>query len=104
MKLEENLFLLELFHGPTLAFKDVGARFMAQALSYFLEKEQRHITIAVATSGDTGSAVAHGFYNVPHVDVFVLYPSGRISKLQESYVPLSGTELLPGKVYWVLVS
>lgn len=90
VKLEENLFLLELFHGPTLAFKDVGARFMAQALSYFLEKEQRHITIAVATSGDTGSAVAHGFYNVPHVDVFVLYPSGRISKLQEQQMTTLG--------------
>jgi threonine synthase len=90
VKLEENLFLLELYHGPTLAFKDVGARFMAQALSYFLEKEQRHITIVVATSGDTGSAVAHGFYNVPHVDVFVLYPSGRISKLQEQQMTTLG--------------
>ncbi len=90
VKLEENLFLLELFHGPTLAFKDVGARFMAQALSYFLEKERRQITIAVATSGDTGSAVAHGFYNVPHVDVFVLYPSGRISKLQEQQMTTLG--------------
>ena len=90
VKLEENLFLLELFHGPTLAFKDVGARFMAQALSYYLEKERRQITIAVATSGDTGSAVAHGFYNVPHVDVFVLYPSGRISKLQEQQMTTLG--------------
>lgn len=90
VKLEENLFLLELFHGPTLAFKDVGARFMAQALSYFLERERRQITIAVATSGDTGSAVAHGFYNVPHVDVFVLYPSGRISKLQEQQMTTLG--------------
>jgi len=90
VKLEENLFLLELFHGPTLAFKDVGARFMAQALSYFLERERRQITIAVATSGDTGSAVAQGFYNVPHVDVFVLYPSGRISKLQEQQMTTLG--------------
>lgn len=89
-KIEENLFLLELFHGPTLAFKDVGARFMAQALSYFLQQEQRKITIAVATSGDTGSAVAHGFFNVPNVEVFVLYPSGKISKLQEQQMTTLG--------------
>lgn len=90
VRLEENLFLLELFHGPTLAFKDVGARFMAHALSYFLNKGQREITIIVATSGDTGSAVAHGFYNVPHITVYVLYPSGRISKLQEQQMTTLG--------------
>lgn len=88
--LEENLFLLELFRGPTLAFKDVGARFMAHALSYFLKNEQREITIIVATSGDTGSAVAHGFYNVPHCTVYVLYPSGKISKLQEQQMTTLG--------------
>lgn len=90
VKLEENLFLLELFHGPTLAFKDVGARFMAAALSNFLEQEQRELTIVVATSGDTGSAVAHGFFNVPHISVFVLYPSGKISKLQEQQMTTLG--------------
>lgn len=90
VKLEENLFLLELFHGPTLAFKDIGARFMARALSYFLEREERDLTIAVATSGDTGSAVAHGFFNVPNISVFVFYPSGKISRLQEQQMTTLG--------------
>ncbi len=88
--LEENLYLLELFHGPTLAFKDVGARFMANALSYFLQEEECEITILVATSGDTGSAVAHGFYNVPNISVYVLYPSGKISRLQEQQMTTLG--------------
>src|ERR1043166_7543627 len=69
VRLEERIFLLELFHGPTFAFKDVGARFMAETLSYVLGREQREVTILVATSGDTGSAVAHGFFGVPHVTV-----------------------------------
>jgi threonine synthase len=90
IRLERNLFLLELFHGPTLAFKDVGARFMARALSYFLEREERDLTIAVATSGDTGSAVAHGFFNVPNISVFVFYPSGKISRLQEQQMTTLG--------------
>jgi threonine synthase len=90
IRLEQNLFLLELFHGPTLAFKDVGARFMARALSYFLEREKQDITIAVATSGDTGSAVAHGFFNVPNISVFVFYPSGKISRLQEQQMTTLG--------------
>ncbi|MBF8293566.1 MAG: threonine synthase [Bacteroidetes bacterium] len=90
VKLEQNLFLLELFHGPTLAFKDIGARFMARALSYFLEREERDLTIAVATSGDTGSAVAHGFFNVPNISVFVFYPSGKISRLQEQQMTTLG--------------
>ena len=90
VRLEEGLYLLELFHGPTLAFKDVGARFMAHALSHFLEKEKEGITIVVATSGDTGGAVAHGFFNVPHISVFVLYPSGKISKLQEQQMTTLG--------------
>ncbi|MBI3194973.1 MAG: threonine synthase [Ignavibacteriae bacterium] len=88
--LEDNLYLLELFHGPTLAFKDVGARFMANILSYFLQKDEREITILVATSGDTGSAVAHGFYNVPNINVYVLYPSGKISRLQEQQMTTLG--------------
>jgi threonine synthase len=90
IQLEENLFLLELFHGPTLAFKDVGARFMAHALSFFLREEQRDVTILVATSGDTGSAVAHGFFNVPHISVYILYPSGKISRLQEQQMTTLG--------------
>jgi threonine synthase len=90
VRLEDGLYLLELFHGPTLAFKDVGARFMASALSYFLKQEQRELTIAVATSGDTGSAVAQGFLNIPHISVFVLYPSGKISTLQEQQITTVG--------------
>ncbi len=90
VKLEGDLYLLELFHGPTLAFKDVGARFMARALSYFLKSRQQKLTIAVATSGDTGSAVAHGFYNVPNISVFVFYPSGKVSRLQEQQMTTLG--------------
>lgn len=88
--LEEGMHLLELFHGPTFAFKDIGAQFMAEAFSYFLRNEQRELTIIVATSGDTGSAVAHGFYNHPHIRVFVLYPSGKISPLQEKQIATLG--------------
>jgi threonine synthase len=90
VQLERGIFLLELFHGPTLAFKDVGARFMAHTLSYFLGRQQRKLTILVATSGDTGSAVAHGFFNVPNITVFILYPSGRISRLQEQQMTTLG--------------
>jgi len=90
VRLEEGIHLLELFHGPTLAFKDIGARFMAEALSYFLDREEREVTILVATSGDTGSAVAHGFFNVPHIKVFILYPSGKISNLQEQQMTTLG--------------
>jgi threonine synthase len=90
VQLERSLYLLELFHGPTLAFKDIGARFMAHLLSYFLGKEERAIAIIVATSGDTGSAVAHGFFNVPHVQVYILYPAGKISKLQEQQMTTLG--------------
>lgn len=88
--LDERIFLLELFHGPTLAFKDIGARFMAHTMSYFLSREERAITIIVATSGDTGSAVAHSFYHVPHITVYVLYPSGKVSKLQEQQMTTLG--------------
>lgn len=90
VQLTNNIFLLELFHGPTLAFKDVGARFMAEALSYFLSQERREMIITVATSGDTGSAVAHGFYNAPNITVYILYPSGKISKLQEQQMTTVG--------------
>jgi threonine synthase len=75
--------ILELFHGPTLAFKDFGARFMAQAMSYFLPKGDKPLHILVATSGDTGSAVAHGFLGIPDITVAVLYPKGKVSNFQE---------------------
>jgi threonine synthase len=96
--LEEGMYLLELFHGPTFAFKDFGARFMAEAFSYFLQNEQRELTIIVATSGDTGSAVAHGFYNHPHIKVFVLYPSGKISPLQEKQIATLGGNIIAVEV------
>ncbi len=81
--LTERACLLELFHGPTLAFKDFGTRFMAQLMGYFTQKAQEELVILVATSGDTGSAVAHAFWKVPYIRVYILYPASRISKLQE---------------------
>lgn len=82
-KVEENIYSLELFHGPTLAFKDVGARFMARLLGYFNRDEKQLVNVLVATSGDTGSAVANGFLGVDGVHVYVLYPKGRVSPIQE---------------------
>ena len=89
-RLNENLFVLELFHGPTLAFKDIGARFMAGLFNYFLKNESRKVTILVATSGDTGSAVANAFYNRDGVNVVILYPSGKVSELQEKQLTTMG--------------
>ena len=83
IKLEPAIFALELFHGPTLAFKDFGARFLSGLLGYFAQQQSREIVILVATSGDTGSAVANGFLNVPGTRVIVLYPSGKVSGIQE---------------------
>jgi len=83
IELDKNLYVLELFHGPTLAFKDFGARFMAVLMSYFVKQSKNKITILVATSGDTGSAVAHGFLGVKDINVVILYPSGKVSMLQE---------------------
>lgn len=83
VQIEENVFALELFHGPTLAFKDFGARFLAGLLGYFAVQQSREVTILVATSGDTGSAVANGFLNVPGTRVVVLYPKGKVSDIQE---------------------
>ena len=81
---DENIYSLELFHGPTLAFKDVGGRFMARLLAYFIEKEkQDDVKVLVATSGDTGSAVANGFLGVKGIEVYVLYPKGKVSAIQE---------------------
>lgn len=84
-KVEDDIYSLELFHGPTLAFKDVGARFMARLLQYFIRQEGRHdqVNVLVATSGDTGSAVANGFLGVEGIHVYVLYPKGKVSPIQE---------------------
>ncbi|MFV0606132.1 MAG: threonine synthase [Niabella sp.] len=84
---------LELFHGPTLAFKDVGARFMSRCLGYFLQNEKRQVTVLVATSGDTGGAVANGFYNVPGINVVILYPKGRVSPVQEKQLTTLGKNI-----------
>lgn len=86
VKVEDNIYALELFHGPTLAFKDVGARFMARLLGYFLRrggKSDQTVNVLVATSGDTGSAVANGFLGVEGIHVYVLYPKGKVSPIQE---------------------
>ena len=85
VKVQENIYTLELFHGPTLAFKDVGARFMARLLQYFIRQEGAHgqVNVLVATSGDTGSAVANGFLGVDGIHVYVLYPKGKVSPIQE---------------------
>ncbi|MFM8347931.1 MAG: threonine synthase [Bacteroidota bacterium] len=83
VEVEPGRYALELFHGPTLAFKDFGARFLSRMLGYFASRSGRSITILVATSGDTGSAVAHGFLNTPGIRVVILYPSGKVSELQE---------------------
>ncbi|RYY16932.1 MAG: pyridoxal-phosphate dependent enzyme, partial [Chitinophagaceae bacterium] len=83
VKITDNIASLELFHGPTLAFKDVGARFMSRCLGYFAKTLNKQITVLVATSGDTGGAVAAGFAGVEGVNVVILYPSGKVSKVQE---------------------
>lgn len=86
VEVEPNIYTLELFHGPTLAFKDVGARFMARLLQYFLSKgedKKQTVNVLVATSGDTGSAVANGFLGVDGIHVYVLYPKGKVSPIQE---------------------
>lgn len=83
-------YVLELFHGPSMAFKDFGARFMASLMSHFLVKSQKEIKILVATSGDTGGAVAQGFYKVPGISVTILYPSGKVSDIQEKQLTTLG--------------
>ena len=82
-EIDKHISVLELFHGPTLAFKDFGARFMAQILSFFAEKNDKEINILVATSGDTGSAVASAFYDIPGIKVMLLYPGDKVSQIQE---------------------
>lgn len=93
VSLSPGLHVLELFHGPTLAFKDFGARFMARLLGYFVRGESRQLTVLVATSGDTGSAVAHGFLGVPGIRVVILYPSKRISDAQEKQFTTLGENI-----------
>jgi threonine synthase len=88
--LEENVGVLELFHGPSMAFKDFGARFMAAIMSHYLLKAKREIRILVATSGDTGGAVAQGFYNTPGISVTILYPRGKVSDIQEKQLTTLG--------------
>ena len=90
VSLSEKLKILELFHGPTLAFKDFGARFMARTMSYFVHKQHEKLNILVATSGDTGSAVASGFFNTEGIDVYILYPSNKVSELQEKQLTTYG--------------
>ena len=99
VKVTKNIYSLELFHGPTLAFKDVGARFMSRCLGYFLKDDPStslragKVTVLVATSGDTGGAVAHGFYDVQGVDVVILYPSGKVSTVQEKQLTTLGKNI-----------
>ena len=94
-KLEEGVYVLELFHGPTFAFKDVGARFMSRMLSYFVQEQHlENMKVLVATSGDTGSAVANGFLGVEGIQVFVLYPSGKVSEIQEAQFTTLGQNVV----------
>lgn len=94
VKVTESIYCLELFHGPTLAFKDVGARFMARMLAHFRKNEQQQdITVLVATSGDTGSAVANGFLGVKGIKVVILYPSGKVSDIQEKQLTTLGQNI-----------
>ncbi|WP_046758000.1 threonine synthase [Kordia jejudonensis] len=90
---EDNIGTLELFHGPTMAFKDVGARFMARCLGYFNRNSDESVTVLVATSGDTGGAVANGFLGVKGVDVVILYPSGKVSEIQEKQLTTLGQNI-----------
>ena len=93
VNVNENIYALELFHGPTLAFKDVGARFMSRCLSYFNRDSDKHTTVLVATSGDTGGAVANGFLAVEGVDVIILYPSKKVSPVQELQLTTLGKNI-----------
>ena len=90
VELEENVYVLELFHGPSLAFKDFGARFMSRVMAYFLEKGEKLLDVLVATSGDTGGAVALGFLGVPGTRVTILFPKGKVSGIQELQLTTNG--------------
>lgn len=93
VRITENIHSLELYHGPTLAFKDVGARFMSRCLGYFAKEKQQRVVVLVATSGDTGGAVADGFHGVEGVDVVILYPSGKVSPVQELQLTTYGDNI-----------
>lgn len=93
-QINDDTYILELFHGPTLAFKDMGARFMARLMSWLNKDETDKLTVLVATSGDTGSAVASGFYGVPGIEVVILYPSGKVSPLQEKQLTTMGGNII----------
>ena len=93
VKLNEHISTLELFHGPTMAFKDVGARFMARCLGHFNKNNNQEVTVLVATSGDTGGAVANGFLGVKGVNVVILYPSGKVSDIQEKQLTTLGQNI-----------
>ena len=93
VEIEDNVSSLELFHGPTMAFKDVGGRFMARCLSYFNQEQEDEVTVLVATSGDTGGAVASGFLGVKGVNVVILYPSGKVSEVQEKQLTTLGQNI-----------
>ncbi|OSZ79924.1 threonine synthase [Chitinophagaceae bacterium IBVUCB2] len=93
VKVNDTISSLELFHGPTLAFKDIGARFMSRCLGHFVNNDSRTVTVLVATSGDTGGAVANGFYDVDGVEVVILYPSGKVSPVQEKQLTTLGKNI-----------
>lgn len=93
IEIENNCKILELFHGPTLAFKDVGARFMARCLAFFNKNNSKNVTVLVATSGDTGGAVADGFFNMQGINVVILYPKGRVSEIQEKQLTTFGKNI-----------
>jgi threonine synthase len=98
VQVTNDIFSLELYHGPTLAFKDVGARFMSRCLGYFMQGANKKMTVLVATSGDTGGAVANGFYNVDGVEVIILYPSGKVSDVQELQLTTLGGNITALKI------
>ena len=93
IRLNEQISVLELYHGPTLAFKDFAARFMSRLMQYFVKDSNSELTILTATSGDTGSAVAHGFHNMEGINVIILYPSGMVSELQEKQLTTIGDNI-----------
>lgn len=93
IRITDNISILELFHGPTLAFKDFGARFMARLMNFFWEERSGHLHILVATSGDTGGAVAAGFYGLKNIEVVILYPKGKVSQLQEKQLTTWGKNI-----------
>lgn len=93
VQVSDAVFSLELFHGPTLAFKDIGARFMSRCLGYFVKNNDKEVTVLVATSGDTGGAVANGFYEVDGIEVVILYPSGKVSPVQEKQLTTLGKNI-----------